>query len=257
MKRTIKLTTLLTALLASGIASASSTSASTPAFTQEQNSAIEAQVKSYLDNNPKAVVDALVSYRHQEIQRMEEQAQNAIAKNAKDIFEGTNVPVLGNPNGSTVLVEFLDYQCGHCKQTVHIVQNLINQNKDLKVIIKELPILGETSNYAAKVALAANKQGKFQMVHEALLNNTTKLTKESVESIAKAQGVDWAAIEKSLESDALDKQLDKVFSVAQQLNIMGTPAFIVSDATGSNNRYFGGAASKETLQKSISEINAS
>ncbi|MBT4884893.1 MAG: DsbA family protein [Legionellales bacterium] len=231
------------------------TLASNNVFTPEQNTAITDQVKTYLDNNPKAVVDALVSYRQQELKRMESQAQNAISKNAKEIFQGTNLPTLGNPEGTTILVEFLDYQCGHCKTMSTTVKNLIGQNKNLKVIVKELPILGEESSYAAKVALAANEQGKFAEVHTALLNNTEKLTNQVVESIAKSQGVDWSKIETALQSNLIEKELDQVFAIAQQLNIMGTPAFIISDASGQNNRYFGGAAPQETMQKTINEIS--
>ena len=154
-------------------------------FTPEQNTAIENQVKQYLDNNPKSVVDALVSYRQQEVKRIEENAQNAITKNAPEILTNTNAPTLGNPNGTVVLVEFLDYQCGHCKKMSTTVSNLISKNKDLKVLVKELPILGDASTYAAKVALAANQQGKFSQVHSAFLNTTEKLTNETVENIAK------------------------------------------------------------------------
>ena len=258
MKYTLPLTTLLTTAIVGTSAFADDTSSSnndSKVFTPEQNSAIEAQVQNYLDNNPKAVVDALVSYRHQEVKRMEEETQKAISTHATNILEGSNLPVLGNPEGTTILVEFLDYQCGHCKQTIDTVDKLISKNKNLKVIVKELPILGEESNYAAKVALAANEQGKFAEVHKALLQNTGKLTKQTVENIAKSQGVDWNMIEASLASDTIEQQIDKVFTIAQQLNIMGTPAFIVSDSTGQRNHFFGGNASQEALQKTINEIS--
>jgi protein-disulfide isomerase len=226
-------------------------------FTPEQNTAIAEQVKTYLDNNPKAVVDALVTYRQQELQRMENQAQNAISKNATEILQNTNTPTLGNPNGNTVLVEFLDYQCGHCKKMTTTVKNLINQNKNLKVLVKELPILGEESSFAAKVALAANEQGKFAEVHYGLLSTTDKLTNATVENIAKAAGVDWSKIETALQNNSVEKQLDQVFTIAQQLNIMGTPAFIISDLSGKQNRYFGGAASQDVMQQTINPINKS
>jgi protein-disulfide isomerase len=224
-------------------------------FTQEQNSAIDEQVQKYLSNNPKAVVDALVNYREQEIKRMESNAQNAVSKNAKEILGNVSAPTLGNPNGNVVLVEFLDYQCGHCKKMTTTVKGLIEQNKDLKVIIKELPILGEASTYAAKVALAANQQGKFSEVHTALLNANERLTNENIEKIARDQGVDWSLIQVALQNATIDAELDKVFNIAQQLNIMGTPAFIISDLTGKNNKYFGGAASQEALQQTINTIN--
>jgi len=224
-------------------------------FTPEQNSAIDEQVQKYLSNNPKAVVDALVNYREQEVKRMESNTQTAVTKNAKEILWNTNAPTLGNPNGNVVLVEFLDYQCGHCKKMTSTVKGLIEQNKNLKVLVKELPILGESSTYAAKVALAANQQGKFAEVHNALLSTSERLTNESVEKITKEQGVDWSLIQAALQSATIDSELDKVFNIAQQLNIMGTPAFIISDLSGKNNRYFGGAASQEAMQQTINTIN--
>lgn len=233
---------------------AGTTTQTTGVFTPEQNSAIEQQVKQYLNDNPKSVVDALVSYRQQEVKRIEENAQNAITKNAPEILGTTNAPTLGNPEGNVVLVEFLDYQCGHCKKMSTTVSNLINTNKNLKVLVKELPILGDTSTFAAKVALAANQQGKFAQVHSAFLNTTDRLTNDVVENIAKQQGVDWNLMQVSLQSSQIEKELDKVFNIAQQLNIMGTPAFIITDLSGKNNRYFSGAASQELMQETINNI---
>ena len=261
MKLNKKLTSLCVLSLVACLANAtpnttnSATQPTSSVFTPEQNSAIDEQVQKYLSNNPKAVVDALVNYREQEVKRMESNTQTAVTKNAKDILGNTSAPTLGNPNGNVILVEFLDYQCGHCKKMTSTIKSLIEQNKNLKVIVKELPILGESSTYAAKVALAANQQGKFAEVHNALLSTSERLTNESVEKIAKEQGVDWSLIQVALQSATIDSELDKVFNIAQQLNIMGTPAFIISDLSGKNNRYFGGAASQEAMQQTINTIN--
>lgn len=263
MKLNKKLSSLCVLTLVTCIANATpkttnnATQPSSKVFTPEQNSAIDEQVQNYLSNNPKAVVDALVNYREQEVKRMESNTQSAVTKNAKEILWNTNAPTLGNPSGNVVLVEFLDYQCGHCKKMTTTVKGLIEKNKNLKVLVKELPILGESSTYAAKVALAANQQGKFAEVHNALLNTNDRLTNESVEKISKEQGVDWSLIQVAIQSATIDSELDKVFNIAQQLNIMGTPAFIISDLSGKNNRYFGGAASQEAMQQTINTINQS
>ncbi len=236
-------------------ASATTTPTTTTSFTPEQTQEINQQIQNFLTSNPKAVVDALVSYRQQEVKRMETQAETKITTNANDILNGnSNSPVMGNPNGSTVLVEFLDYQCGHCKQMTNTIATLIKENSDLKVIVKELPILGENSNYAAKVALAANQQGKFMEVHTALMNEKAKLTPEKVTEIAKNAGVDWTEAETFIASKALETQIDSVFTLAQTLNIMGTPAFIISNKDGTKNKFFGGAATQEAMQQTINTI---
>ena len=238
------------AIVATNFAVAKTTTNGT--FTAEQNAEISQQVKTYIDNNPKVVVDALVSYRQQEMQKMQEQAKNAISENASKILTGPNMLVLGNSSGTTILVEFLDFQCGKMSETVDA---LIAQNKNLKVIVKELPILGENSNFAARIAMSANKQGKFAEVHKAFVSNNEPLTAERATTLAKEQGVDWSLIEKEMASAEVEKQLDSVFSIAQQLNIMGTPAFIITDSTGKNNKFFGGAVTQEAMQKTIDSIS--
>ena len=87
------------------------------------------------------------------------------------------------------------------------------------------------------------------------MNEKTKLTQEKVIEIAKASGVDWAEIETYIESKALETQLDSVFTLAQTLNIMGTPAFIISNKDGTKNKFFGGAATQEAMQQTIDSIN--
>lgn len=241
-------------ITAIGLASlAVAASAATSSFTSEQTTAINEQIQSFLKENPKAIVDALVSYRQQEIERAEKKAENKISVDANEIFH-SNSPVLGNPNGSTVLVEFIDYQCGHCKNMGATVVALMKANPDLKVIVKELPILGENSSYAAKVALAANEQGKFEAVHRTLMTERARLTQDRTIEIAKNAGLDWTAAESYISSKELETQLDATFTLAQDLNITGTPAFIIASADGSKNKFFGGATTQEAMQQTITDI---
>ena len=230
------------------------TVATATSFTPEQTQEINQQIQSFLIDNPKAVVNALVSYRDQEAKRAEKQAENKIVADANEIFNSSS-PVLGNPNGSVVLVEFLDYQCGHCKNMGQTVVSLMKANPDLKVIVKEMPILGENSNYAARVALAAAEQGKFEPVHRAFMTERPRLTKERSAEIAKNAGVDWTTAEAQITSKTIETQLDSVFALAQDLNITGTPAFIIANKDGSNNKFFGGASTQEAMQQTIDAIS--
>ena len=95
----------------------------------------------------------------------------------------------------------------------------------------------------------------FMLTSFASMASGNTLTNENIEKIARDQGVDWSLIQVALQNATIDAELDKVFNIAQQLNIMGTPAFIISDLTGKNNKYFGGAASQEALQQTINTIN--
>src|SRR5690606_21617073 len=116
----------------------------------------------------------------------EKEASQAIKTHFKELTQDPQSPVLGNPKGNVILVEFLDYQCGHCKSMSPVVSELIKSNKDLRVVIKELPIFGPSSNFAALAAIASTKQGqdKFQAFHKALFEAQTRFNKKFVLNLA-------------------------------------------------------------------------
>lgn len=136
--------------------------------------------------------------------------------------------VLGNPQGSITLVEFSDYACGYCRQSLADVQQLIAANPDLRVVIREYPILSAGSADAARMALAAADQGKYEAFHDAMFAQEGP-SPEGIEAAATAAGVDLATARAAIEAGLYEQQLQNNVFLGQTMQLGGTPAFIVGD----------------------------
>lgn len=143
--------------------------------------------------------------------------REALAGDARD-------PVLGARSAPITVVEFFDYRCGYCKASAPEVLALVEQNRDVRLVMKEYPILSPESEYAARVALVAAKQGKYAPVHRALMAERA-INKASVDRIAKANGVDVSGAN----AGDVTEHLTAVQNLAASLQVGGTPAFVVGE----------------------------
>ncbi len=153
----------------------------------------------------------------------------ALAENADAIYRRKEAPMM-NPEGTDVtIVEFFDYNCGYCRRAVGDVVKLIKGDKKVKYVFKELPIFGKDSEAAARVALAAGKQGKYFEVHQGLFTVDGKADETTAIGIAKQLGLDIEKLKADMTSDEVNKELQTVEKLAQSLGIQGTPHFLVGD----------------------------
>lgn len=245
-------------VLAAEKPAASTQTASQSSFTPEQTKAIQQIVHDYLVNQPQVLIEASRALQQQEAARAEKIAMAAIQQNKQQLFNNPVSPVIGNPEGDVVMIEFYDYQCGHCKAMTPIVANLIKENKDLKVILKDWPIFGQNSRYAAKasVAVAKEDKDKYFAFHEALFKVDGPLSEDKVKAIAKQSGVDFSKISKEINAPYTEQQMKDNFELAQDLKLVGTPAFIVANKALTQFRFVPGAISKQQLQQLIDEVKS-
>lgn len=223
-------------------------------FTPAQTQQIEQIIHNYLVKNPQVLVEVSQSLQQQQMAEMQKVAAKAIEENKADLFSNPNSPVVGNPKGTVTLIEFMDYQCAHCKEMAPVIDALIKANPNLRVVYKELPIFGATSQYAAKAALAAVKQGKYAAFHEALMKDQNPLTKDEVTKLATAAGLNTDQITKDMESDTIAQQLKDNLRLAQALGLMGTPAIIIGGSNGKGAVFIPGTANQQNLQQVISQV---
>lgn len=148
---------------------------------------------------------------------------------AKEIFHNPIDAVVGNPKGDVTIVEFMDYNCGWCKKSVTEMQALVAKDKNVRVVMKEFPIFGEGSEYAARAALASVKQGKYWEFHQAMFASEGKITPEVVDQIAKEHGLDVVKMKVDMKAAEIDAAIKKNQTLAQALALTGTPGFIVDD----------------------------
>lgn len=237
-------------LLSSGIAAP----APSGDFSPSQVNELHKIIYNYIVNNPDVLVAASEKLREKAAKKEQAVAMAAIKSNAHDIFANPNSPVGGNPKGTVTLVEFFDYQCGHCKAMEPVVEKVMAGNKNLRVVYKELPIFGGDSQFASKAALAANMQGKYQAFHQALMKTPNPLTNPKVLKAAKKVGLNIDEMKKDMNSAKINGIIKNDFGLAQKLQLIGTPAFIVGNRAGTTFKFIPGATSQQGLQAAIDQV---
>ena len=185
-------------------------------------------VRAYLLENPEVIVEAMENYQTNQ-QEIEARKFEQTLSEKKDILHSSSSPFAGNPDGEIVIVEFFDYNCGYCKRAIGDVQTIIDKEKDVKIIFKEMPILSESSMDAARYALAAHKQDKYFEYHAALMNFKGTKSVEMLEKIGADLGLDVEQMKKDAASEEIQTEIQESLALSRELGIRGTPAFIVDD----------------------------
>lgn len=209
---------------------------------------VEKIVREYLLANPEILNDMLSELKKREEAGAEEKAKRAIASNQDALFNDGYSYVAGNPNGDVVMVEFFDYRCGYCKKVRDDVLTLLKDDGNVRIVMKEFPILGAASVEASRAAIAARKQGddKYWNFHNAMLG-ADGLDSDAIYDIAAGQGIDVARLKEDMKSAEVDQVITKNHELAEKIGVDGTPAFIVGD------RLYPGALDAEELKSLAAE----
>ena len=156
-------------------------------------------IRSYLLEHPEMLREMAEKLEANEKVAEESQREKALVSFKDDVFKNANDPQVGNPKGDVTIVEFMDYNCGWCKKAMREMTTLVENDKNVRVVFKEFPIFGEHSEYAARAALAAAKQGKYWELHQALFSQEGQVTKDVVDQLAEANGIDIAKMKADIE----------------------------------------------------------
>jgi protein-disulfide isomerase len=190
---------------------------------------IERIIRDYLVKKPEILVEMTNELDKRQATEQSVQQQKAISQNANAIFRSPVSPVAGNPNGDVSVVEFFDYNCPYCRHALPDVLKLINEDGKVRLVLKELPILSNDSVAAAKLALAANKQGKYFEMHQKLFSEPGRADKDKALRIAKELGLDIDQLQKDAQESDIRKALDETKELAQKVDLEGTPMFLIGD----------------------------
>ncbi len=198
-------------------------------------------IHDYLVTNPEVLNEAMDA-----LQRKQAKSQLAGVKQSVETpFPGA---VLGNPNGSVTLVEFTDYACGYCRRSLPDVAQLLAKNPNLRIVVRELPIISPHSPDAARMALAAAEQGKYATFHDAMFA-AGQVDPQAIEAAAKQAGLDMDRAHKVAASQVVAQELSRNLDVAGRLGFSGTPSWVVGD------RLISGAVGFDQLSQAISEAS--
>lgn len=224
-------------------------------FTPDQVKEVQKIIYHYLINNPEVLLKVSQALQEKQAAQSQKDAMSAIKGNGDRIFSDPKSPTVGNPSGSIEIVEFFDYQCGHCKTVAPVIEAAIKKNPNIKVIFKELPIFGGNSSYAAKAALASVAQGKYYAFHNALFSSKNQLDPQVILNLAKKEGINVTQLQRDMDLPWIAKQIRDNFQLAQALKLMGTPAFIISNKEHTKLRFIPGATSQDDFNRQIADVS--
>ena len=202
----------------------------------------EQEIYKYLENNPDKInkfIDKAISI-NDDIEK--EKIKELIYEN-KDELEKSKF-YIGNPNGRKIIFEFFDYNCGYCKNIFSDLMDLVSDDNDLKIILIELPVLGESSILASKAAMAANIQNKYFEMHQKLIGNKGKINLDLIKFYAEEISLDVKKLMNDI-NEIDTKYIEINYNLADKLKINGTPTFLVGD------KIIPGAISKSSMKELI------
>lgn len=201
-----------------------------PAFSQDISEArIKELVAETLRENPELVLEALQTLETRQIEA-EAAAALAVLNNERNLLErDPNAPVLGNPEGDVTVVEFFDYNCPYCKRAMPEVASLLAEDKNVRLVLREWPILSEGSAFAARAALASRKQGKYPEFHDALMGMRGQVEAQTVLRTAAEVGLDVEKLKADMLAPEVEEHIATSMRLAEALGFSGTPSFVVGD----------------------------
>lgn len=219
----------------------------------EDRAAFRAEVRSYLLENPEVLMEAIAVLEAREREARANADSALVALHAAAIFDDGHSWVGGNPDGDITLVEFLDYRCGYCRQAFAEVARLLENDGNIRFVVKEYPILGEQSLLAARFAIATHQihgDEGYEAVHNALMTMRADITPDSLSRLAEALALDPAPILARMDAPEVAGVIDANHALGDLMQITGTPTFILED------RMLRGYAPLATMEQLVAAARA-
>jgi protein-disulfide isomerase len=206
-------------------------------------------IKTYIQQNPQEILDSVGKYQVEQQRKSEEDAVKKVSEKLTEIHSNPLDPIAGNPQGDVILVQFFDYSCGYCKRLVPAITELLKEDNNVKIIFKELPILGENSVIESKASLAVNSiapEKYFEFHTKLMASRITGL--ESILKIVSEIGLDAKLVEEKMNSAEISSLLASNKALADTIGVRGTPALIIGD------KFIPGAIDLATMKQLIAKV---
>lgn len=221
---------LITAALMTAALAAPAAAFDPAKMTESERAAFGEAVRDYIMQHPEVLVEALNAM---EAQRLANEAENdklLVKANHAEIFEDGHSWIGGNPDGDLTIVEFIDYRCGYCRRVAPEVDEVVARDGNIRLILKEFPILGQESDLASRYAIAVRQLAggdAYKTVHDKLYAMRGAVTIESLNAISNDLGLDADAIVQRMNTEEVSAEIRKNRQLAEKMQIMGTPTFVI------------------------------
>lgn len=207
---------------------------------------IDNKIEDFIMKNPEVVIKSLENMHEKNINQ---KAQSVIEQRRDELQDTTKSPFAGSLDAAETIVMFYDYNCVYCKGLNDTLNSLMEKNKDVKVVYKLLPLFGESSDYAATVALAVyySNPDKFLAFHNFLMKKSDLITKESVEQQIKDMGISYSVIEEHMDKKDIQDEISRSKSIAKDIySNEVAPMLIIGD------KLLRGAVPLEKIEQELS-----
>ena len=201
-------------------------------MTPEERDIFRAEIRAYLMENPEVIMEAVGVLEQRQADAQTQEDIDLVRANAEDIFNDGHSWVGGNPDGDITLVEFMDYRCGYCRRAVDEVHTLLEQDGNIRFIVKEFPILGEESVLASRFAIATQQisgEDAYKAAHDALMAYNGAVNEAALSRLSDGLGFDTEAILAHMSSDEVSQVISENHALGQRLSISGTPSFVMAN----------------------------
>lgn len=188
-------------------------------------------VRQVISENPELIVESLQSMQKRAYEEQMAQAAEGLKTHMKDLKEDADSPHAGPADAPITIVEFFDYHCGYCKRMTPVLQKLLKEHKDIKIVFKEYPILSADSQLAARASLAFSKLAadKYFDFHTSLIGHSGQYTQENLNAYAGKLGVSADALQAEMQEEWVARELKQTADLAEKLGVQGTPALIIGE----------------------------
>lgn len=199
-------------------------------FSDSERGEIESMIRGYLIANPEVIRDAINELQRRQDAAAQAEQVAAISENKDLLFDSKRQVVLGNPKGDATLVEFFDFNCGYCKRAHADMKQLIAEDKNLRIVLKEFPVLGEGSVQAAQVgiAIALTTPDRYWEFFDAMLTERGQVNLDRALAVAEEIGLDRAKIEATMTGDEVKTTITEAYDLANKLGLTGTPSYVTA-----------------------------
>jgi len=195
-------------------------------FTKEQKAELESMFSQFINDNPVLLMESVRQYQMDLDKKAEQTAQESLVE-YKAVFANKDLPMMGDPDGDVTVVEFFDYNCGYCKKAFSDILKLVEKDKNVRVVLQDLPILSPTSQKMSELSLAAQKQGKYFEMHKALMEYRGSQNDAAFMKLAEEVGLNIEQLKKDAAGAQVKAAIEEIKKMSQALGVRGTPGFII------------------------------
>jgi len=193
---------------------------------------VETIVREYLLANPEVLEEAFTVLQERRQAAEDEARVASLVEHREALIASPSDAVIGNPDGDVTLVEFFDYNCGYCRRAMSDLEELLKDDPNLRVVLKEFPVLGQPSMEAAAVSISVQEHHPeaYEEFHNRLMRSDGPADGDVALAVAAELKLDRDKLETSMRSDHVRAVVEQSYEVAQALGLTGTPSYVIGDS---------------------------